>query len=144
MKPSAAPEVNHSSIVSATCSGVPAKTRCPRAPASRCSSRRTVGRSRSTIPATTCSRLRALSVTSPASANSSTGTGPSRSRWPSEAPVIRSSWRSPYAGTVSSLNSCSSARAPVSVPAMNGLIPGRILRCSGRRPSAAARCLMSA
>src|SRR3954453_19366350 len=58
LKPSAAPFVNHSVIRSATCSGVPATTQWPRAPANRCSSWRIVGRSRSTM--STTSRLRLL------------------------------------------------------------------------------------
>ena len=62
LKPSAAPSVNQSSIRSATCSGVPAKTKWPRAPASYASNCRSVGFSRRTRPRITSVRLRAAST----------------------------------------------------------------------------------
>ena len=48
LKPSAAPDANQSSMMSAICSGVPATVKWPRAPARLCSSWRSVGRSRAT------------------------------------------------------------------------------------------------
>ena len=62
LKPSAAPSVNQSSIRSATCSGVPAKVKWPRAPARLASSCRSVGCSRRTRPRITSVRLRAAST----------------------------------------------------------------------------------
>ena len=144
LKPSAAPSVNQSSMRSATCSGVPANVKWPRAPARLASNCRSVGFSRRTRPRITSVRLRAA-CTDPGSGKSSGVSGRSSGRCEKSCPPNRPDRRlRPTSGSDSSLASRVMRSASASVEAIIGLSPGRISTCSGFRPSSATSRFRSA
>ena len=97
-------ERNQSSMRSATCSGVPAMVKWPRAPARLCRSARSVGRSRATREVVTAARLRAA-WTCPGSGKSSTERDRSSSRCEKSWPPNRLERRArPTLGSASSFN----------------------------------------
>ncbi len=144
LKPSAAPSANQSCIRSATCSGVPAKVKWPRAPAIFDRSWRSVSPSRRTRPTISSVRLRAASTVD-GSGKSSGLSGVSSGRCEKSCPPNRLDSRfRPISGSARSLSSCAIRSASASVAAMTGLSPGRMWIWSPGRPISAARDFRSA